>query len=420
MSKAMLRDTTIWRWYFFRRGNSAGQGDRAEDHETSFAKALGVVSRWAGQEVPFGKISFARHERTSSVGLYSSGWNEVGGLKKCIEARAMLDVCYIQSGCAEENVSNGDVIPRLAQAEQALPESESPSHANQSLLGGSICIEAELTEKVDKRTAESLVRQLLSGLSQPGPIEVPVVDLNWGFLGIHSDIARDVWVLLVNGTDRARMHAEELLHRVMPPLFLARVKWRLIVDELEDTVIPHAYKLEAELSSVMDQVRTQPRTLTLLEHASDAIPRIQVPFAEILNTCEERLQTLKVNRGNIQRLLQATPLCKKKTRLTELLLSPLQLSSLQLSSDVRYFFLTQTQADRMLRGIQTMSALRSRRLETGLSVLLELFVVLELFHAFPELHQQLTWYSRVALIIVLMLTLYGVVQLYISRKSKSE
>jgi hypothetical protein len=69
-----------------------------------------------------------------------------------------------------------------------------------------------------------------------------------------------------------------------------------------------------------------------------------------------------------------------------------------------------------------MSEVRTRRLEFSIEVLLELFVVLEIFHAFPALaHDDVVdWRLRILIIIGLVAVLYGLVRLYVFWQSLHE
>jgi hypothetical protein len=410
MAEVMLKDLTLWHWWFFLRSHSREHPDHLPQHWQDFSAALDSAVQWAGgwQVSVQARPDRLPPARQTSVRLASLPWRESDGAKRTLEARAMLDVFYIQSGCAQEGAAGTEAVLRLKGTEW---QWQRDAH---SFLGDAVCLEAEL-KRAEEKKAE-VIAQALSARWLGKPVrQVELVELDCCFFATPVGIEEEVWVMLVRDKDEARQQSAHFVHRLMPPLLLARLKGRVMMQEFEKHVTPRAQELEGQLGTALTQIEQQPRRLKVLEQSSEMIARHQMELTKELDQCEEVLETLRVNAANIERLLDDSLLAPQRAALDELLAAPLRQSVDQVATDLRYLSITQAQADRMLHGIGTMAEVRSGRFERILAILFGLFAFFELFHAFPELHEHIPVGWRIGLVLAGLIIIGGII-LVLSRK----
>jgi hypothetical protein len=226
MTKACLEDVTLWRWRFFifdRDELSIELLKFKHEFEQFFLDA----ARWTkGKRV---QPDWPPRHRLGSPDwqLYrSSDWQKSDGTARWLEAHVLLDAWYIQSGYEEEGARGPEVVLRLKQAERVWAERSLASSAFVTVRDA-ICISAELTEEIGEDRAKDLTAEIL-GVRNAAQ-EVELVQLTTGFLGTvkHSDTEQ--WVFL----SPREPEYTRFLHDLMPPLMLARTKWRFVVDDYE-------------------------------------------------------------------------------------------------------------------------------------------------------------------------------------------
>jgi hypothetical protein len=102
----------------------------------------------------------------------------------------------------------------------------------------------------------------------------------------------------------------------------------------------------------------------------------------------------------------------QQTRLDELWVAPLRLAKRQLQTDLGYLSITQGQAKRMQRSIETIAEVHSARWNRHITLLLGVFAAFEFLQVFPEIP---LWWWRV-LLSVLVPTFVAVLIWLLSRK----
>jgi hypothetical protein len=405
---AELKDLTLWHWRFFVDWHPRRNATERPRSWEVFGAALDDAMRWAGAVSPlvsvtadFSRLALARH---SSVRFASQPWRRTDGLLRCLEARALLDGFYIENGCALEGPADADAVARLKEADWHRPEGGLP------FLGGAVCLTAECPQATPDGDADDVAPGLLRAWRGTPTPQAEPVDLGFGRLAVPVGADEEAWVLLIRDEDEARRRAAHLLHRLMPPLLLARIKGRVIMEAFERDLLPKAFDQEAKLDATLQHVAGQRSRLVSLERTNDEIARLQAAFAETLSQCEEMAATLEANAANLERLL-ADPLVGGRTALDTLLAAPLRLGASQVGTDLRYLGITQTQADRMQRSIGTMAEVRAGRWNRRTTVVLGLFVAFAALQVFPEL--PLGW--RIGLSMLLPLTI-GLLMLGLGRR----
>jgi hypothetical protein len=170
-----------------------------------------------------------------------------------------------------------------------------------------------------------------------------------------------------------------------------------MMQAFERDLLPKAFDQEAKLDATLQRVAAQRSRLGNLERLSDDIARWQAAFAATLGRCDELAATLNVNAANLERLL-ADPVFAGRTALDTLLVAPLRLGTSQMTADLNYLRITQTQADQTQRSIGIMAQVRSARWSRRTTMLLGAFAVFGSVRVFPEL--PLSW--RIGLSVLLV------------------
>jgi|GEM_PF-3080869 len=402
-----LKDLTLWHWLFYLRWLGPDPSEHLAQNWKHFIAVLDDAVQWAGgwEKSKVAQPDDLPHSRQMNVRLASLPWLESADTLRSLEARVMLDVFYLQAGCVREGTAVPEDASHLRRPAWQVEKGAA------SFLGQAVCLTAEVGQ-IGEGEARVIAQRMLESWSAKPVRQVEMVELDFGFValpaGLPSELNDEVWVLLVRDTDEARAQAEELVHRLLPPLFLARLKGQVTAEKSERELLPAAHKLEGKLSQDLHRIAEQPRRLKILEEASYSISQLQARLAESLSRCEETLVTLRVNAENLERLLGDPLFASHRTSLDVWLVAPLRLQMEQIETDLRYLTITHTQADRALRGIETMAGVRSARWERATAILFGLFVVFGVAQAFPELPSKavLLWRAGLILIAAILIFLF--------------
>jgi hypothetical protein len=404
----MLKDLTVWRWSFFLRGSSEEDLQVGKDE---FNSALGIAITWTNGSEATVSHNYEPVARQSSKRILSIPWSDRDGTGRTVEAREMLDSLYVESGCVREGAVDRDNIAVLKKASVLDGETRAKSQ-----LGEAVCISAEFgqdanVEDLKKWTAEVLREWNVHVGELEDILEVPC-----GFLIVPSPSGIENWVLLVKDDDLARQRAAYVVHKLFPSLMLALLKVKTVVPKLELSQLREALALEGKIHDQLGQLANQPRRLRILEEGVGQLAENQLKLAETLHLCEELIETLRINLANIERLIDDPQLRDQRRSLDDRFLVPLRLDLDQFSADLRYLYMTQKQADCMIKGIATMAEIRSVRWERTMAVLFGTFAFFEAFHAFPELHEiPLEW--RIPLVVSVFGLVLLIVISWLSRKT---
>lgn len=395
MPPTNLVDPTVWRWDFFAQTHGRDGADHIhERHWKEFRTALLEGARWTGGQ-PDDLRALSEPppaSRQTSVRFAKMPWQEAEGRLRTLEARALLDVWYIESGHAMRGAAGAESFEAL-RAGMWHPDTQA-----HPLLGQVVCFAAEEPDA----TAASIASRLQA--SQAG--ELDVVEFPWGGLGLPQKPGQPLLLLCRRGTEEMERVAN-LVHRILPQLLLAQMKIRGTFEQLEQVVLPKAWEAERKLNAELVRCASRPLRLNSLEESSDVITRKQRELAESLSECEELCHTAVVNVDNLDRLAADPILEGDRSHLLSVLVEPARLWAEQISSDIRYLRITEHQADRTLTSISTMAQIRSSRWQRRTTVLISVFVVFGVVQAFPEL--RLPW--RFGVLLIGALAIFGLIAL---------
>jgi hypothetical protein len=368
-------DLELHRWRFFLRPDETTSGANASALPDGFVDALNAAGQWLGY--PNGALLRhdicldASHLSRRLVEDDAARWREYDGTLRTLEARTLLDACYLQLGAAIEGALDPDCPRALQDAFPALD-------AGEQLLGVAECWCLMLA---DGEPDEYALRDAIERLALPADGYLTFATQG-GRLALYPDALTCCLVYAPAQTQPM----SRLLHQILPPLLLNLLKIRLLREQYP-SFKPQVAREEEQLEHLMAQARQASRlSIEQIEQQSVQLAQQQAHYLETLSQIEEWLHTLKTLQDNLRRLLR-DPLWHdgEASEPARALLEPVQLLIDQLQSDLRYFHITRQQADLHLESLNTASGVRIAKWNRRITLLVGVFVVLELPQAFPEL-----------------------------------
>jgi DnaJ-domain-containing protein 1 len=359
-------------WRFFLRSSAATSGANNAALPEGFVNALNAAGAWLGWS---GTLQRADRHPTPAdfsqrlVVEQATEWREHDGILRTLEARTLLDACYLQLGAAKEGALQ--TPHALQDALPALPTGE-------GYLGDAECW---CLMRTDGEPDEPALRAAIQQLELP-PDGYLAFDTQGGLLALYPDA---LTCCLVYAPARTQPMSQ-LLHQILPPFLLNLLKIRRLREQYLQFK-PQVQGEEGRLERLMAQAR-QAHQLSIeqIEQHSVQLAHQQAHYLETLSQIEEWQHTLKTLQDNLRRLLR-DPLWRdgEQSAPARLLLERVQLWIDQLHSDLHYFHITRRQADLHLQSLNTASGVRIAKWNRRITLLVGIFVVLELPQAFPEL-----------------------------------
>ena len=359
-------------WRFFLRSSAATSGANNAALPEGFVNALNAAGAWLGWS---GTLQRADRHPTPAdfsqrlVVEQATEWREHDGILRTLEARTLLDACYLQLGAAKEGA---------LQTPHALQDALPALPAGEGYLGDAECWCLMLAAgDLDEPALREAIRRL--ALPQEGYL---TFDTQGGRLALYPNTLTACIVY----TPAQTQPMSRLLHQILPPFLLNLLKIRRLREQYLQFK-PQVQGEEGRLERLMAQAR-QAHQLSIeqIEQHSVQLAQQQAHYLETLSQIEEWQHTLKTLQDNLRRLLR-DPLWRdgEQSAPARLLLERVQLWIDQLHSDLHYFHITRRQADLHLQSLNTASGVRAAQWNRRITLLLGIFVVLELPQAFPEL-----------------------------------
>ncbi len=360
------------RWRFFLRSSAATSGANNAALPEGFVNALNAAGAWLGWS---GTLQRADRHPTPAdfsqrlVVEQATEWREHDGILRTLEARTLLDACYLQLGAAKEGA---------LQTPHALQDALPALPAGEGYLGDAECW---CLMRADGEPDEPALREAIRRLALPQEGYL-TFDTQGGRLALYPNTLTACIVY----TPAQTQPMSRLLHQILPPFLLNLLKIRRLREQYLQFK-PQVQGEEGRLERLMAQAR-QAHQLSIeqIEQHSVQLAQQQAHYLETLSQIEEWQHTLKTLQDNLRRLLR-DPLWRdgEQSAPARLLLERVQLWIDQLHSDLHYFHITRRQADLHLQSLNTASGVRAAQWNRRITLLLGIFVVLELPQAFPEL-----------------------------------
>jgi hypothetical protein len=359
-------------WRFFLRSSAATSGANNAALPEGFVNALNAAGAWLGWS---GTLQRADRHPTPAdfsqrlVVEQATEWREHDGILRTLEARTLLDACYLQLGAAKEGA---------LQTPHALQDALPALPAGEGYLGDAECW---CLMRADGEPDEPALREAIRRLALPQEGYL-TFDTQGGRLALYPNTLTACIVY----TPAQTQPMSRLLHQILPPFLLNLLKIRRLREHYLQFK-PQVQGEEGRLERLMAQAR-QAHQLSIeqIEQHSVQLAQQQAHYLETLSQIEEWQHTLKTLQDNLRRLLR-DPLWRdgEQSAPARLLLERVQLWIDQLHSDLHYFHITRRQADLHLQSLNTASGVRAAQWNRRITLLLGIFVVLELPQAFPEL-----------------------------------
>jgi DnaJ-domain-containing protein 1 len=376
-----FRDLERHRWHFFLRSSAAANGANDATLPEGFGNALNAAGAWLGWQG-----TLLRHDRRPTPADYSqrlvveqaTEWREHGGILRTLEARTLLDACYLQLGAAIEGALDPDCPRALQDAFPALD-------AGEQLLGVAECWCLMLAAgDLD----EPALQDALERLALP-PDGYLTFDTQGGRLALYPNTLTACIVYAPAQTQPMSV----LLHQLLPPFLLNLLKIRLLREREQYPQFKQQVQGEEEqLERLMAQAR-QAHQLSIeqIEQHSVQLAQQQAHYLEALSKIEEWLHTLKTLQDNLRRLLR-DPLWLdgEASEPARRLLEPVQRLIDQMRSDLHYFHITRQQADLHLESLNTASVTRNTQWNRGIAIVLLLLAFPTLLGAVAEFFPEIT------------------------------
>jgi len=371
-ARAEFRDLERHQWRFFLRSSAATSGANNAALPEGFVNALNAAGAWLGWS---GTLQRADRHPTPAdfsqrlVVEQATEWREHDGILRTLEARTLLDACYLQLGAAKEGA---------LQTPHALQDALPALPAGEGYLGDAECW---CLMRADGEPDEPALREAIRRLALPQEGYL-TFDTQGGRLALYPNTLTACIVY----TPAQTQPMSRLLHQILPPFLLNLLKIRRLREQYLQFK-PQVQGEEGRLERLMAQAR-QAHQLSIeqIEQHSVQLAQQQAHYLETLSQIEEWQHTLKTLQDNLRRLLR-DPLWRdgEQSAPARLLLERVQLWIDQLHSDLHYFHITRRQADLHLQSLNTASGVRIAKWNRRITLLVGIFVVLELPQAFPEL-----------------------------------
>lgn len=375
-NQTILRDATVFEWSFSVGSDNRRTWNQEVISGSVFKAATQNAEIWCGSQGKLGAMPTG-NPRNLSVRLCFVPWNDVGSQEsRCLEARTLLDSNFIRTASTLDGVATGESWRKLRNS--TWHDSCGSEFAFARLITADYSPPAEWQQLMVEL---ELVASEWFNLSLN---QFLIHKLDFGVIVVPCEGANEEVILLSEDTDSGSAKRDELIHRILPSLFLARVKVCTLVDLYESNLHPNLEALERELDRELRAFSCQPNSLQVLERSSFSIANMQSRFSESISQCEELRETLETNIANVERLLKAPVFNNCREQLYETLVPPLKDVSSQVSTDLRYMVITYDQADRVLNSINAMAEVRAGFWERRTTLLLGTFAAMALAQVFPD------------------------------------
>jgi hypothetical protein len=403
-TRAKFRDLELHRWRFFLRPDETTSGANASALPDGFVDALNAAGAWLG----WSEGALLRPDLHAAPADFSqrlivapaAEWREHNGTLRTLEARTLLDACYLQLGAAIEGALNPDCPRALQDAFHALD-------AGKQLLGIAECWCLMLAAGDPDEPA---LQDALERLALP-PDGYLTFATQGGLLALYPDTLTACIVY----TRAQTQPMSQLLHQLLPPFLLNLLKIRRLCEQYpkfkEEEVAPQEKQLEQQMAHARE---AHGLSIEQIEQHSVQLAQQQAHYLEALSKIEEWLHTLKTLQDNLRRLLR-DPLWLdgEASEPARRMLEPIQLRIDQMQSDLHYFHITRLQADLHLESLNTAAVTRNTQWNRRIAIVLLVLAFPTLFGAvaefYPEFTQKLPESIRAVLAGVLCLVVVVVV-----------
>ena len=268
--------------------------------------------------------------------------NTIGGWVKCCDlfhrkviSRSRLDVFILQTGILKECVFDDS---KLEEAIQNLPKFVLPEEKH-SFKSVCRCIFIELEDYKNSGSLDKVFKDAFKGLVGGEPL-FRQIDLGFARVAIlendPGNSHRAIWAIIPIGDQEIVNKATTFVDDILYQYFLAFAKVRN-ESETVQTALDEAVLFRSELAGYLrDSLTKTPASLLAMEKAQEKLSDLRINLATEMTTARKHINTININIGNAEKLLESAYLNKNKEELDKLLLNPLRLVREQIEADLSY------------------------------------------------------------------------------------
>ena len=369
-----------------------------ESFQTILNSAVGEIGGW----VKTRQISEPTVLRQKGSNLLIA--NSKGGWVKCgdkfyrkVIARSRLDVFVLQTGVLQQGLF---VDSKLIQTIKDLPKFIAPENENSF---GSVCqcVFLELEDYQNADSLETVFENVFKGLGYENPLSRKI-DLDFARVAILENNRQAVWIV-VPGNDQFVNKASALVDDILYQYFLAFSKVMnesITVQKDLDNAKYVKYQLADYLKTSLSKT---PKSLFAMEKAQEKLADLRMVLAVEMARARRHINTININVGNVEKLLESAYLIGKKEELDKLLLNPLRLVREQIEADLSYCGIDLEKGNLTNEKLEDITQIRLAKWSRKATLFFGLLSAIGILQLFPnEFGINLSFWARVAVIVGLI------------------
>ncbi len=263
--------------------------------------------------------------------------NSKGGWVKCpdsfyrkIISRSRLDVFTLQTGILKQGLL---IDSKLTQTLEDLPKFNSPENENSF---GSVCqcVFLELEDYKNIDSLETVFENIFKGLGYENPV-YRKIDLDFARVAILENNREAVWAVIPSAEqfiNKAGTFVDDILYEYF--MAFSKVMNESITVQKD---LVNARNSKYHLAKFLEtNLSKTPKSLFKMEKAQEKLADLRIDLAVEMARIKRHINTININVGNLEKLLESSYLIGKKEELNKLLLNPLRLVCEQIKADLSY------------------------------------------------------------------------------------
>ena len=264
---------------------------------------------------------------SSQTGYWVKG--EESFYRKVI-ARSRLDVFILQTGVLKQAVSEDS---ELEHEIKKLPKFTPPENKH-SLKSVCQCVFLELENYQNTDSLDTVFANVFKGLGYENPFSRKI-DLGFGCVAILENNSEAIWAVVpsnATSVNKASTFVNDILYQYF--LAFSKVMSETITVQKDlDNAKNFKYQLADYLKTNLSKT---PKSLFAMEKAEEKLADLRIGLAVEMARARRHINTININVGNVEKLLESAYLIGKKEELDKLLLNPLRLVREQIEADLSY------------------------------------------------------------------------------------
>jgi len=408
----ILNDPTLYYYTFLPRWYS-NSGDIDKENHWNVIQEM-IIAAWdwvhtSGMQkmVPIKKSFEKDINRRENIRLIGTEWLHSNSYSFLLEARALLDIVYLQIGISKNGRHHENTFSSLRMHLNS--SSFFPTISNNRIkIGDAYCFYAELTE-TDNHA--EVARQCFDEWEQNKEAEILTLHFPWGSISFSESYSN---IILVQAKEEKNSidSASYFLNFIFPRFMLSYRKAELEYDDYELRLRKEVEIIERELKeSIKGHERTG--SLSFLEERILEISRLQDTLVEKLADVRQKLITIEANSRNIKLILK-DPILKPQQEIMYVHFGDKwNLAIEQMKLDLNYFQLRNEDALLTLQTLHTFVDIKRGKTDRLMVIILG---IVGGIIAISDALSEIPLYFRILLIVVVII--WGIITWIIKQEKK--